>query len=162
MWYLIGILIALFLLSTVVTYTANPKIAVYVASTYGMDAKANKSWSSVDSTLVLAIIAVESSGNPNAVGGAGERGLMQLKPGALADANKLLGTSYSFNDLFQPHINILAGTAYFSLMVKQFSNTRLAIRAYNQGAGTVKKNPQAGQEYLDRVLAYHAEIGKTQ
>jgi soluble lytic murein transglycosylase-like protein len=101
---------------------------------------------------VAAMVMQESSGNPSSVGLAGEHGLMQMMPGALADVNASYGFSFSFDDLFQPEIAIETGCAYLSWLSHQFGgDIDLATQAYNAGIGNVRKNSSAGTAYLQKV-----------
>jgi soluble lytic murein transglycosylase-like protein len=88
---------------------------------------------------IKAHITIESAGNPLAVGSAGERGLMQLKPGALTDSKKVSHESFTFDDMFDPEKNIISGTAYLKWIEKYFfpGDFNKASRAYNQGVGGV-------------------------
>ncbi len=57
-----------------------------------------------------AVIRVESSFNPHAVGGVGEVGLMQVRPETAA----MLGFAGGVTDLFEPETNILYGVRYLA------------------------------------------------
>jgi soluble lytic murein transglycosylase-like protein len=103
---------------------------------------------------VGAMVLQESKGNPGSVGLAGERGLMQMKSGALSDVNRVYGFGFSFDDLFTPEVAIEAGCAYLAWLEGQFDgDLDLATQAYNAGIGNVKKNPKAGLSYLSQVKA---------
>lgn len=109
---------------------------------------------SIPRERIAAIIAVESSGNPNpepSPGNAGEIGLMQVTPGALTTVDNTLGLNIQMNDMLDPDTAIQAGTAYLSILYGKTRNLDTATRAYNAGLGHVAADPQAGGAYLTRV-----------
>lgn len=82
--------------------------------------------------LVVAIIQVESQGNPKAISPAGALGLMQLMPEVIK--------ACEVADLFDPLANILAGVRHLNYLLLEFSgNLSLALAAYNAGPGTVRR-----------------------
>lgn len=109
-------------------------------------------------SLIFAEIAQESSGNSQAVSGANCRGLMQLSKGALTDYNVHFKTFIAWDDIFSPDRNIEVGSWYLARMISQLKNEILGIRAYNQGAGTVRKDPSKGTWYSDGVLNKELEF----
>lgn len=104
----------------------------------------------IDGALLMAVIDVESGGNPQAVSPKGATGLMQLMPDT--------GASNGASNLFDPHQNIAAGARYLSRLLQQFGNVQLALAAYNAGEGAVQKYggripPYAETvDYVPRVL----------
>lgn len=105
----------------------------------------------------------ESSGNPTLTGGAGERGLMQVKEIAFRDvqSNFTGFNGFDYSDLWNPAINILVGTAYLSLCHKWTGGSLDdASRAYNIGIGNFlnKKNLAKGDAYLAKVKNYEAMV----
>jgi len=109
----------------------------------------------VDSSLIRAMIQVESSGNPFAVSPAGAQGLMQLMPSTAAD----LGVK----DAFDPDQNIMAGTRYLRQLLDRYQgNLRLALAAYNWGMGNLERRPGAMPGETQRYIAkienlYHSQ-----
>lgn len=84
----------------------------------------------VDPDLVLAVIAVESGYNANAVSPKHAQGLMQLIPATA----KRFGVDNTFN----PVQNIRGGTSYLRWLKDRFSgDTALVLAGYNAGEGAV-------------------------
>ncbi len=88
----------------------------------------------LDPALILAVIAVESKGDPDARGSAGERGLMQLMPATAIEEAGFLGFPEPAEvDLFDPETNITLGAAYLRKQLYRFTRPSLALAAYNAG-----------------------------
>jgi len=86
----------------------------------------------ISSSLLKALIHVESYFNPRAVSKKGALGLMQIMPENLEALN--------INDPFDPWENIMGGARYFKLMLERFSGQLdLALAAYNAGPTVVEK-----------------------
>ncbi len=85
----------------------------------------------MDSALLMAVIEVESGGNPQAVSPKGATGLMQLMPGT--------GARHGASDLFDARQNVAAGARYLKGLMRQFGDLPLALAAYNAGEGAVQK-----------------------
>lgn len=102
----------------------------------------------VDPLLVHAVIQVESAYNPYAISHAGAQGLMQLMPATA----RSLGVRNSFD----VEENIRAGVRHLKDLKNTFKDDRLALAAYNAGAGAVDKYrwippyPET-QEYVYKV-----------
>jgi hypothetical protein len=101
------------------------------------------------------IIAVESSGDADCSGKAGERGLMQITGGALDDVNKYYSGIWTLDDLWTPINNATVGILYWNLCYNQLKTIAGATRAYNAGP-TGAKN-ERGYEYLAKVEAFVSE-----
>jgi soluble lytic murein transglycosylase-like protein len=93
----------------------------------------------VDSALLMAVIDVESGGDPRAVSPKGATGLMQLMPGT--------GERHGATNLYDPRQNISAGARYLGALMRQFGEMSLALAAYNAGEGAVQK-------YGDQIPPY--------
>lgn len=105
----------------------------------------------VNPEIVLAIICQESGGNPDSLNPSDpSRGLMQITPGALEDFNRIAGRSYTFEEMFDPYLNVEVGTWYFATRLSKTLETRKALAAYNAGLGNIP----AGFPYADKVLLY--------
>lgn len=88
--------------------------------------------------LIRAVVWRESDFNPRAVGTSGERGLMQVTPGAAQDwAQATRQRSFQNTDLFDPQTNLAAGTWYLGRALKRWSNADkpevFALAEYNAG-----------------------------
>lgn len=83
--------------------------------------------------FVLAVIAVESAGQANAVSSKGAQGLMQLIP---ATARR-----FGVADSFDPAQNILGGAAYLDWLLDNFGgDVILALAGYNAGEAAVARH----------------------
>lgn len=104
----------------------------------------------LDPALVLAVIAVESAFQPAAVSPKGAQGLMQLMPGTARE----LGVT----DALDPAQNVDGGARYLRALIAQHKgDLRLALAAYNAGAGAVKRHRgvppyRETREYVEKVL----------
>lgn len=101
---------------------------------------------------VAAIVAVESAGNPDAKGSAGEIGLMQLLTPAIQDVYEQWGQSYELKlltgiNFYDPELNIALGTAYLAILKNRHGDIDTATKRYN-GRGAVTEN------YLDNVKSF--------
>jgi len=106
----------------------------------------------LSSSLLKALIHVESYFNPRAVSKKGAMGLMQIMPENLQLLN--------INDPFDPWQNIMGGAAYLRAMLERFSGQLpLALAAYNAGPTAVEKYkdippyPET-QDYVQKVMRF--------
>ncbi len=103
----------------------------------------------VDPALVRALIHAESAFNPAALSHMGAQGLMQLMPATAA--------SLGVENAFDARQNIDGGVKHLADLLSAFKgDARLAVAAYNAGAGAVRKYggvpPYAEtQVYVERV-----------
>jgi soluble lytic murein transglycosylase-like protein len=109
-----------------------------------------------DPALVMAIIHVESSGNPNAVSHVGARGLMQLMPSTAQEIAGKLELAWEGPDsLFDPVVNVTLGIAYLRHLNDRFENIPMALAAYNWGPSRIHRRIRRGDSlpvrYVDKV-----------
>lgn len=115
----------------------------------------------IDPFMISAVIAGESSFNPNAVGSVGEVGLMQLRPStAKWVALKMKIPWKGKTSLTDPAYNIKLGVAYLSYLKKRFSpqGGLLYLAAYNMGETSLLKllaNKIRPSIYSDYVMKYY-------
>lgn len=107
------------------------------------------------SEIADAVMRVESGYDPGVVGGVGERGLMQVRPGTAA----MLGFRGSLSDLSDPGTNIRLGVAYLAgawrLSGGDLCRTLMKYRA---GHGSERMSALS-VEYCRRARAHLAELG---
>lgn len=105
----------------------------------------------VSPALVLAVIAVESAGRPDAVSVAGAQGLMQLMP---ATASR-----FGVTDALLPEQNIAGGVRYLNWLMEEFDGDPILVLAgYNAGEGSVRKHDgvppyKETRDYVPKVLS---------
>ena len=122
-----------------------------IAEAHGVDILTATIGTEVSPALVLAVIAVESAGQIEAVSHAGAQGLMQLMP----DTAKRFGVA----NIRNPRQNIQGGVTYLDWLLKEFNRDPvLALAGYNAGEGAVTKHqgvpPFAEtRAYVPKVLA---------
>ena len=126
---------------------------------------------STDPLLILAVVAQESRGNPNARGrmqsGAfsGALGLMQIK---LETAQKM-GRRFGLNietteDLMKPEVNVIVGTAYLIRLIAKYGNWKDALIAYNIGHSAVdrmrEQNRPLPTNYYENVMKKYWDLSR--
>ena len=94
----------------------------------------------VDPALVYALIRTESSWRETAKSHAGAQGLMQITEPTFDFILMRTGwTSYTYDDMFQPTVNIRCGIYFLSFLLNDFDGeTDTALAAYNAGRGRVQ------------------------
>lgn len=99
--------------------------------------------------LLMAVIEQESGGNPDAVGAAGEIGLMQIYPKWHMDRAESLGV-YS---LFSPRGNILVGADYLVELFAEYGDIGTVLMVYNGEPDAVELGEQGRYtEYARKVM----------
>jgi soluble lytic murein transglycosylase-like protein len=111
----------------------------------------------LDPLLIVALIHVESSFDPDSVSTAGAAGLMQLREATMADVaarSRLPST----NPL-DPVANIQAGVRYLARLVDAFGDPELALMAYNAGPGRIRRYLREGA-VPERFRAYPESVAR--
>ena len=103
---------------------------------------------------IRAVIATESNGNAHAVSPAGAMGLMQVMPSTWQEMRTRLALG---SDPFDPHDNILAGTAYLHAMLDRYGSPGF-LAAYNAGPQRYEENLLLSRPLPDETRAYVAEL----
>ncbi|MER8695995.1 transglycosylase SLT domain-containing protein [Mesorhizobium opportunistum] len=106
-------------------------------------------------SLANAVIKIESNYRPNMVGGAGEIGLMQIKPATA----RMMGYNGSAKGLFDPDTNIKYGMKYLAMARDLGGGTTCGtILKYNAGHGATRMNPVSAA-YCSKVKVQLAAVG---
>ena len=117
----------------------------------------------MDPIFIMAVIKTESSFNPEALGGVGEIGLMQIKP----DTAAWIAERYEMKfkgpkSLKDPNENIRVGVAYFSYLRLDFENLPGSyVNAYNMGPANVRRmlaNNKKPKEYSLKVMSNYKKL----
>lgn len=107
--------------------------------------------------LARAVVKVESSGDPAALGAAGEIGLMQIMPATA----RLLGFDGDLGELFEPRTNLDYGLRYLAKAYR-LANGDLCgtILRYNAGHSATKMNPKSAAycEKVRRILGLDGAV----
>lgn len=102
--------------------------------------------------LLDAQVTQESGWNPNAVSGAGAKGLMQFMPGTAKD----LGIH---GDEFDPMKSLEAGAKYMGSLLQRYGgDLQKALTAYNWGMGNLEKKgmgnaPEEARNYAPQIIS---------
>ncbi len=105
----------------------------------------------IDPSLVLAFVRIETRFQPNAVSPVGALGLMQLMPGTA----RLLGGATAEDDLLNPSYNMALGQRYIAKMLKLYNGSIVqTAAAYNAGPGKVTAWTAARAGKEDDVLMF--------
>jgi soluble lytic murein transglycosylase-like protein len=133
------------------------KIYINTPESYHQIISAKAKKYKVESSLVYAVIKVESNWNPEAISRKGAKGLMQLMPSTAKDMN--------VKNIFDPEENIDGGIRYLRYLLDKFNgDVTLTLAAYNSGPTKVKKCNRIPpiketRQYVKRVLSiYHKEL----
>ncbi|MGX5800981.1 lytic transglycosylase domain-containing protein [Bradyrhizobium sp. Arg314] len=106
-------------------------------------------------SLAKAVIKIESNYRPTLVGGAGEIGLMQIKPATA----RMMGYTGSAKGLFDPDTNIKYGMKYLAMARDLGGGTTCGtILKYNAGHGATRMNPVSAA-YCSKVKVQMVALG---
>jgi soluble lytic murein transglycosylase-like protein len=124
---------------------------------FSAEIRSASQFSSVDESLIRAIIHAESAYQFDAQSPKGAQGLMQLMPATQADLDVV--------NPFDPADNISAGARYLSQLMAEFDDDYvLAAAAYNAGPTAVNKYGgvppyDETQEYVKRIKILYRRYG---
>jgi hypothetical protein len=105
---------------------------------------------------IRAVLRAESAGDVRAISSAGAMGLMQVMPDTWAELrtrHRLGGNPYD------PHDNILAGTAYLREMWDRYGDVAAMLAAYNAGPARYDEHRAKGRPLPAETRAYVASLG---
>lgn len=103
---------------------------------------------------IQAVIRFESRGNVYAISPAGAIGLMQLLPSTWEILRARYGLGFN---PFDPHDNIMAGTAYLRQLFDRYGSPGFLI-AYNAGPGRYEAYLMTGQPLPDETAMFVAAV----
>ena len=107
--------------------------------------------SSLDPTLILAVIGVESNFNPFAKGATGANGLMQVLPDTHAEQFEPYGGPMA---VFDPKTNLRIGVKILKECIDATGSIREGLRLYKAGDESVSSEA----EYVARVLTEQTRL----
>lgn len=119
----------------------------------------------LDPIFVLAVIQTESKWNPNAIGGVGEIGLMQIRPETAEWMADRLNVRWRGKHMLRnPVTNVTLGLAYMNYLRTTMGRSSMKyISAYNMGPKAVKRllaQKIKPQEYRAKVLGNYEQLYK--
>ena len=111
--------------------------------------------------LILSVIDVESSFNPEALSHKGAVGLMQIKPDTAEYVAAKMSIPYrGGRSLYDPKVNLYLSIHYMKVLREQFRDPHVYLAAYNYGPGAIAKMIRNGDpmpsNYYNKVMrSYH-------
>lgn len=117
----------------------------------------------VDANLLLALVAAESGGQPDAVSRAGARGLAQLMPATAAEEAVRRGRPVpSPEDLLDPRTNLALGASYLRRMLARYDGEEaFALAAYNAGPSRMDRWRQSAYDLAPRDVVEREAFPET-
>lgn len=110
----------------------------------------------IDPLLILAVIATESSFNPNARSAAGAEGLMQVMTKIHADKFERFGGNEA---AFDPQSNIVVGSEILSQLIHRTGSVRTALKWYSGAANLSHDRGYSAQVLRERTRLMVAASG---
>ena len=108
----------------------------------------------VPASWIRAVMQIESGGDQRAASPRGALGLMQLMPGTWVE----LSARYELGlDPFDPHDNVMAGTAYLKEMHDRFGSAGF-LAAYHAGPARYEQHLATGKSLPQDTIAYVAAV----
>ena len=108
----------------------------------------------VPASWIRAVMQIESGGDHRAASPRGALGLMQLMPGTWVE----LSARYELGlDPFDPHDNVMAGTAYLNEMHDRFGSAGF-LAAYHAGPARYEQHLATGKSLPQDTIAYVAAV----
>jgi soluble lytic murein transglycosylase len=116
-----------------------------------------------DPKFIMALIFAESEFWTWAVSKKGAKGLMQIMPYVAQSLAQEMGIEWMGDrTLFNPFLNIRMGIYYFSQLILDFRDVRLAMTAYNYGPtyvkGLIERREQIPFNYYHRLLTVYQNL----
>jgi len=116
-----------------------------------------------DPKFLLALIAIESEFKNWSVSEQGAKGLMQIMPYVAKSLARELGIEWSGDrTLFNPYLNIRMGSYYLFQLIKEFTDLRTALAAYNYGPTYIKglqeKNEKIPTHYFYKIWTVYENL----
>jgi soluble lytic murein transglycosylase len=111
----------------------------------------------LDPYLIAALVAQESSFDPDVRSAANAYGLMQIVPATGKRLARSLGIRrFTTGKLTDPETNVRLGTHYFKGLVTQFGGAHFALASYNAGENRVERwiaerGPLPQDEFIDDI-----------
>ncbi len=119
----------------------------------------------LDEDLLLALVAVESGGEPQARSAAGALGLTQIEPATFDDLRARYGPALSAGSIDDPGVNLLAGALYLvdcaRLLNADLTNARDlpdVLHAYNLGPGAMIEALRQGDPLPAETIDHAARV----
>ncbi|KGT76973.1 hypothetical protein MA20_25515 [Bradyrhizobium japonicum] len=132
--------------------TAQPAISQAPRSFAGFINEASQRFA-IAPNWIRSVQSIESAGDVHARSSKGAMGLMQIMPATWAELRERYNLG---NDPYDPHDNILAGTAYLRKLLDRYGSPGV-FAAYNAGPSRYEEH-LAGGSLPDETRAYVAKL----